>query len=283
MSLRKKRIIRKAGIKKGVYILPNLCTTGSLLCGFFAIIQVLNGEFVEAAWAILLAGIFDMFDGQIARLTRGASQFGIEYDSLVDLVSFGVAPSILMYIWVLHDFGRLGWICAFLFCACGCLRLARFNVQADGEERQYFQGLPVPMAAYVLATTVIFYDAQYIVPPQKNGWMLGGIVFLGLLMVSTVRYRNAKQWDMKTRISFFVLVASMAVIAFVAWNPAVMMWVMALLYTITGPLEELYSLVRHGRRAFNEPLPKKEGQGVSLVHSSTIPLSRDSENKKKEG
>lgn len=245
--------------------MPNLCTTGSLLCGFFAIIGVLNGDFVEAAWAILLAGIFDMFDGHIARLTRGGSQFGIEYDSLVDLVSFGVAPSLLMYIWVLHDFGRLGWICSFLFCACGCLRLARFNVQADAEERQYFQGLPVPMAAYVLATTVIFYDSQFIVPPRMNFWMLGGVVLLGLLMVSTVRYRNAKQWDIKTRISFFVLVGSMAVIAFVAWKPPVMMWVVAMLYVMSGPLEEIYSLLRHGKRATNDPLPKKEVQPVALV------------------
>lgn len=254
------------GINKGVYLLPNLCTTGSLFCGFYSIIKIVNGEFVEAAWAILLAGLFDLFDGQLARLTRGASQFGVEYDSLVDLASFGLAPSLLVYMWALEEFRRLGWIVSFLFFACGALRLARYNVQAECEERRYFQGLPIPMAAYVMATTVIFYDAHYVSLPGKNYWILAMTLFLALSMVSTIRYRNAKRMNLKTRLSFFVLVGAAALIAFVAWEPPVMMWLVVLLYVATGPLEELFWWVRYGKRLENVPISQSK-QPITLVSS----------------
>lgn len=276
MRGRKKRISRREGIKKGIQLLPNLCTTGSLFCGFFAILKVLHGEFVEASWAILLAGIFDLFDGQLARLTRGASQFGVEYDSLVDLSSFGLAPALLMYVWSLQDFKRLGWIVAFLFFACGALRLARYNVQADSEELKFFQGLPIPMAAYLLATTVIFYDGHYNALPQKNFWILGLTLCLALMMVSTIRFRNAKEWNLKTRLSFFALVGGAVLIAFVAWEPSIMMWAVSLGYVATGPLEELFWWLKEGKRMENVPISQSK-KPIALIHSSKESPSREAQ------
>lgn len=264
MRFRQRKIRRRGGIKKGIHILPNLCTTGSLFCGFFAVIKVLHGDFVTAAWAILLAGLFDLFDGQLARLTRGGSQFGIEYDSLVDLASFGLAPALLLYMWALKDFGRLGWIVAFLFFACGALRLARFNVQAEAEEAKFFQGLPIPMAAYMLATTVIFYERLFDGLPEKNYPILGLTVGLSLLMVSTVRYRNAKELDIRRRLSFFVLVAGAMAIAFIAWKPSIMMWVVAMGYMVSGPVEETVYLLSHGQRRQKEP-GRDTKQPISLI------------------
>ena len=229
-------------------------------------IKSLHGEFVTAAWAILLAGVFDMLDGRLARLTKGASQFGIEYDSLVDLASFGLAPGILIYTWAVHDFGRLGWIAAFLYFACGALRLARFNVQAESVEWRYFQGLPIPMAAYVLATTVIFYDAQFLKIPHHNYWILLLTITLALLMVSTVRYQSTKHWDLKNRLSFFVLVAAAGVIAVVAWEPHIMLWVVSLLYMLWGPVEELVYWLRKGERPENIPVAKTPSKPLSIVN-----------------
>ncbi|MDO8494764.1 MAG: CDP-diacylglycerol--serine O-phosphatidyltransferase [Deltaproteobacteria bacterium] len=267
MKIRRRRILRKGGISRGVYILPNLCTTGSLFCGFFAVIQILKGDFVTASWVILLAGIFDLFDGQLARLTSGASQFGIEYDSLVDLASFGFAPAILIYRFSLEEFNRVGWIVSFLFFACGALRLARYNVQAEGEERRHFQGLPVPMAAYTLATTVIFYDVLFESVAGKNVWILCLTLALGLLMVSTIRYRNAKELHFSRRISFFVLVAVAAAISFVAWRPAIMMWIVSIGYVLSGPMEELIYWVMNGKRLENLPVEKKEKLEAADNHS----------------
>ncbi|MFA5811710.1 MAG: CDP-diacylglycerol--serine O-phosphatidyltransferase, partial [bacterium] len=192
---------RREGKKRGVYLLPNLCTSASLFCGFFSVIKSLSGDFTAAAWAILLAGIFDLLDGRLARLAKAESQFGIEYDSLVDLSSFGLAPGILMYTWSLYGLQKLGWLAAFLYFACGALRLARFNVQHDDVEHDYFQGLPIPIAAYVIATYVIFYQHYFSFPPEGSAIVAAMTMTLGLLMVSTIRYRSMKSFDFKSRYS----------------------------------------------------------------------------------
>src|SRR5471030_2470512 len=153
--------------KMPVYILPNLLTTGNMFFGFYSMIQSLSGNFTMAAYAIIWAAVFDTLDGRVARLTRSTSKFGMEYDSLSDLVSFGVAPAILLYQWALKPFDRLGWLACFLFLACGALRLARFNVQVASIEKKYFQGLPIPMAAGIVATSVMAADHAGI-NPQKN-------------------------------------------------------------------------------------------------------------------
>ena len=271
MNIRKRRNLRKEGVKKGVYLLPNLCTTASLFCGFFSVIKALHGEFVVAAWAILLAGLFDMFDGRLARLTRGSSQFGVEYDSLVDLASFGLAPGILIYTWTLYSFDRLGWIASFLFFACGALRLARYNVQAESVELKYFQGLPIPMAAYCLATTVIFYDEIFAILPRSNYWILGLTVAMALLMVSTVRYTSAKQLNLRSRLSFFVLVAAATLIGVIAWRPQIMLWVATLGYVLSGPVDELIYWLRKGERAKNIPV-EKVVKPMSLVNQNLPPV-----------
>lgn len=233
--------VKREGIKKGIYILPNLCTTASLFCGFYSIVASLKGEFPTAAWAILLAGVFDFLDGRIARLTHAQSEFGVEYDSLVDLASFGLAPGVLVYTWALQAFDRTGWLAAFLFFACGALRLARFNVQSDNVEKKYFQGLPIPVAAYVLATMVIFHDYVYGIPPLKSYIVIFITVILALLMVSTLRYFSFKQIDFKSRWSFFMLVLVVGAIFLIALEPKVTMLFLVLAYVSTGILEEAFT------------------------------------------
>ena len=149
----KKRFERR----KSIFILPNLLTTCSLFAGFYAIISSVQGKFLYAAIAILVSAFFDFLDWEVARLTHSTSQFGLEYDSLSDLVAFGVAPGLLVYLWALQPFGRLGWVAAFLFVACGALRLARFNVNVSGKDEGYFQGLPIPAAACMIAATVFLF------------------------------------------------------------------------------------------------------------------------------
>lgn len=237
-----KNIRRREGMKRGVYLLPNLCTTASLFCGFFSVVKSLSGEFTQAAWAILLAGIFDLLDGRVARLAKAESEFGIEYDSLVDLASFGLAPGILIYTWSLYGLKKLGWLAAFIYFACGALRLARFNVQHDDVEMDYFQGLPIPIAAYVIATFVIFYQHQFTFPPEGKLYIAGMTILLALLMVSTIRYRSMKVVDLNRRNSFFALVLLVFGIFVVAAKPDIMMFVLTLCYVSSGLIEELVTL-----------------------------------------
>ena len=144
-------------MRRGIYILPNLFTTGNLFCGFWAIISVFQEKFFYAAVAILLASIFDVLDGKVARLSGATSKFGVQYDSLADLVSFGIAPALLAFSWALRPYGKFGWLAAFLFVVCGALRLARFNVQSSSGEVKYFKGLPIPAAALMIALTILLY------------------------------------------------------------------------------------------------------------------------------
>lgn len=234
--------VRREGVKRGIYILPNLCTTASLFCGFFSVIQSLQGEFVRAAWAIVIAGFFDFLDGRVARLTHAESEFGIEYDSLVDLASFGLAPAVLMYTWGLEGFNRLGWLAAFLYFACGALRLARFNVQANTVEKMWFQGLPIPVAASVAATMVIFYNYLDILPAGKNYTVVVTTILLSLLMVSTIPYRSFKQFHFKKRWSFFVLVVAVGIIFVIAAQPEVTLFMLSVGYVALGVVEEIVTL-----------------------------------------
>lgn len=252
---------RREGMQRGVYLLPNLCTTASLFCGFFSVIKSLSGDFVAAAWAILLAGIFDLLDGRLARLAKAESEFGIEYDSLCDLASFGLAPGILMYTWSLYGLKKVGALAAFIYFACGALRLARFNVQHDDVEMEFFQGLPIPLAAYVVATYIIFHHHLFVFPPEGSVVAAGMTILLGLLMVSTIRYRSMKMVDLRNRNSFFMLVLLVFGIFVVAIKPEVMMFVLTVGYVASGLVEELFTLhqsrrfiakVREGRRLRRE-------------------------------
>lgn len=236
------------GIKRGVYLLPNLCTTGNLFFGFFSVIKSLHQDFVPAAWMILIAGVFDLLDGRLARLARAESDFGIQYDAMADLISFGVAPAILMYSWSLASIPRLGWLCAFLFAACGALRLARFNVQFYSVEKEFFQGLPIPAAAGLVATTVLFYHQQFgMIFPVGDAWFVGLTILLALLMISTIRYRSFKQLNLRSRHPFITLVGAVGMVMLIAWNPEIVLFVLSLLFVVHGLVEEVVTM-RQGRR-----------------------------------
>ena len=185
---RKKRRKAREGVRRGVYILPNLLTSGSLVGGFYAIVAAFNGDYIIAAIAIMFAFFFDGIDGRVARLTKTTSRFGVEYDSLADLVAFGVAPGILVFTWALQPFGRLGWLAAFLYVACGALRLARFNVQADTMESRFFRGLPIPMAASLITASVFLLHHFGEEGETKHLALLILIYVLAFLMVSNLRY-----------------------------------------------------------------------------------------------
>lgn len=269
---------RRSGIKKGIYILPSLFTTGSLFCGFFSIIRAINGDFVSAAWAIMFAGVFDAIDGRVAKLTNTQTEFGLEYDSLVDLASFGLAPAILMFTWSLHDLPRFGWAAAFLFFACGALRLARFNVQASSVEKRYFQGLPVPAAAYVLASLVIFHAevawdiklSPYLVMPLT--------ITLALLMVSNIRYRGIKHIDFSKPHSFIVLVVIAIVLFVVASAPQETMFIASLCYVLMGFVDELLHL--RNRRNFLERRLAQQKEGLKAPdHLKVVKFSPDGDRK----
>lgn len=237
--MEKMRTTRRHGIKRGIYILPNLMTTANLFCGFFAIVRTIAGDYWTAAWAILLAGVFDFLDGRVARMTRTQSGFGLEYDSLVDLVSFGLAPAILMYKWTLLDFQRIGWTAAFVFFACGALRLARFNVQVANVEKKSFQGLPIPSAAYALASFVILYHHLFGPSAPEGAGIVVAMFVLAFLMVSNIPFRSFKQIDFKRRASFFILVLLVVALFVIASAPQVMLFVVSVGYVAMGVAEFL--------------------------------------------
>lgn len=205
--------------KRGMYIyaLPNLFTSANLLLGYLAILFAVDGRIIRAAWTILLASVFDMLDGRVARLTNTTSKFGVEYDSLCDLVSFGIAPSILIYYASLKPFGRLGMVAAVVFALCGALRLARFNVMASVLPKSYFQGLPIPMASLTLCTA-IFFAHEISVSLEQNTFFLVLTIVLGLLMVSTLKFPSFKDVHLRQRRGFTALGFTIAaIIALISW------------------------------------------------------------------
>ena len=231
----------KRNISRGIYILPSIFTSLSLFSGFYSITAALNGNFIHASWAIIIAGLFDAADGRIARLTRSVSKFGEHYDSLVDMISFGAAPAILIYLWALQPYGRWGWLATFLYVICVALRLARFNVQTAAEEKKYFQGLPSPPSAVMISMTVIFFgslgitEVVSIVMPLLT-------CFLALLMVSTVRYHSFKDFDFRKRRPFNVLVSLVLLLIIFLGEPEISVFSGAVIYTLSGPIEYLFNL-----------------------------------------
>ncbi len=237
----------KRRISMYIYILPNLLTTANMFFGFFAIIYAIRFEFIYSAYAIVVAAVFDTLDGRLARLTRSTSKFGAEYDSLCDLISFGMAPALLLYLWALQPFGRFGWIVCFLFVACGALRLARFNVQANVVEKNYFQGLPIPMAAGIVASSVLaFIDLEW--EAHGNKGLLFMAILLAFVMVSTFRYRSFKDLDLKERLPFRFLIIAVALLVIVALWPEVMLFVVFLSYAVLGAIFGIFRLGKNVRK-----------------------------------
>jgi len=238
---------RPARGRKGIYILPNLFTTAGLFAGFYAIVQATKGHYEPAAVAIFIAMIMDGLDGRVARLTHTASDFGTEYDSLTDMVSFGLSPALVIYEWALYSRGKLGWLAAFLYVAAVALRLARFNTQQHHDPR-YFQGLPSPAGAALVAATVWVIDS-YGMPGE--GWGLAALVFTILVagaMVSNLPYRSFKDLDLKDRVPFVALLAVVLILVVVSFDPPRVLFLIFALYFLSGPLTGLGRL-RRGRAA----------------------------------
>ena len=238
--------------RKGVYLIPNLFTTGNLFSGFYATVAVFNAEYVVAAIAILIAMVFDTLDGKAARSTGTISRFGVEYDSLADLVSFGVAPGLLIYSWALSAYGRIGWVAAFLFIVCGALRLARYNIQASGRESMDFTGLPIPVAASMIATTVLLDDHILRLGKEVKPILILAITYvLAFLMVSTMRYRSFKNFDLWERKPFHFLVTMVLILILFVAAPQPMLFGVFAFYVLWGIIER--PVVALTRRAWRRP------------------------------
>lgn len=240
MAKRRKRQKRKRDLSRGIYILPNLFTTASLFAGFYSIVSTVNGNYTAAAVAIFISGILDGLDGKVARMTKTTSQFGVEYDSLADLVAFGVAPGLLSYVWALKPFGRLGWVVAFIYVACGALRLARFNVYAPTKSSVYFQGLAIPAAAGMIAATVLWFSYFGQTGPIKHGGVLAMIFILSFLMVSNFKYFSLKDPELFKRKPFNALVMAILLFSLVAVQPKIVIFIVCLLYVLSGPVFTVY-------------------------------------------
>jgi len=233
-------------MKKGIYVLPNLFTTANLFCGFYSVIASVKGMFELAALTLLIAVVLDSLDGRIARMTHTTSKFGGEYDSLCDLVTFGVGPAVLLYNWSLFSFGKWGWLAAFLFVTCGALRLARFNVQIGVIDSRFFNGLPIPGGAAVVGTGVILYYYLGGQGPFTELPVLFASVAVALFMVSSIKYYSFKDLNFFSRKPFMSFVLIILILAIVVANPEIMMFTFAFGYSLSGPVWLLYRLLRKG-------------------------------------
>ena len=249
-------------LRRGVFLLPSLLTTGNIFCGFTSIVMAFEGQMKLSASLIIVAGILDGLDGRIARLMGGTSEFGGEYDSLADVVSFGLAPAFLAHVWGLMPLRRYGWVLAFLFLVCGAIRLARFNIQHGSSDRRWFVGLPIPMAAAALAGCVLVFKRT--IADRTTSVMFGlWVLAIALLMVSRFRYRSFKDIDPATRKPFRSVVAIVVIFAAIALNYRLACLAIAVVYVASGPVLWLVSLRRPGRRpgAGGDPYEKGPDSG----------------------
>jgi len=238
---------------RGFYLLPNLFTTSALFAGFYAIVAAMKGLFDVAAVAIFIAMILDALDGRVARLTNTQSRFGAEYDSLSDMVSFGIAPALVVYSWALGPLGKIGWLIAFFYAATAALRLARFNTQADKIDKRFFIGLPSPIAAGVIAGMVAV-GYQEGIETKTLSAIIGVITFgVGALMVSNVSYYSFKDVAFRGKVPFIALLAVVLTIVTVALDPPIVLFFLFSLYAFYGPIVALWKLYQ--RRKSNESQP----------------------------
>lgn len=234
--------------RKGIYLLPNLFTTGALFSGFYAVVASMNQQFESAAIAIFVAMLFDGLDGRVARLTNTQSKFGEQYDSLADMVSFGVAPALVMFNWALADLGKFGWAVSFTYLACAALRLARFNAQIETTDKNVFTGLASPAAASVLAATIwVCFDEGLFasglpVPLAYSAGVLTAVV--GFLMILNVPYNSFKGIDLKGRVPFVVMIAAVLAFGVVTLDPPRVLLFAALAYALSGPVVAAYKSLR---------------------------------------
>jgi CDP-diacylglycerol--serine O-phosphatidyltransferase len=241
-------------LKRGIHILPSLFTTGNVFCGFYAFIAVFNDQHYVAAWAIVVALIFDVLDGRIARLTKTTSAFGAQYDSLADVISFGMAPAFLAYCWVMKPFNRLGWMAAFLFLLCAALRLARFNITKSDVKGDYFIGLPTPAAAAVIASLVIGFEDLF--ASRINPIVMVVVVYtLAFLMVSNIKYPAMKRLNFRKRVVFSRFLFVILFLYVLATIPRIALFILSFSYTVFGPISYLISSKKNQNSEGAENIP----------------------------
>ena len=232
----------ETGPRKGIYLLPNLLTTGGLFSGFYAIVSSMNGHFEAAAVAIFVAMIFDGLDGRVARLTNTQSEFGAQYDSMSDMLSFGMAPALVAYNWGLADLGKFGWLAAFVYVACAALRLARFNANLGVTDGRFFQGLASPAAAAIVAG-MVWTGSNYEIDGASIGYLVGVLTIVtGLLMVSNFRYNSFKDVNWRDRVSFLTILLVVAIFVVIAARPAEMLFGIFFIYAFSGPVTTIRSV-----------------------------------------
>ncbi len=234
-------------MRKGIYILPNTLTLCGLFCGFYAILSTLKGAYINAAWGIIIANIFDGLDGWVARLTNSTTKFGVELDSLSDLIAFGVAPAVLIYSWALQPFGRIGWGVTFLFVICGALRLARYNVQMVSAESKSFTGLPIPGAGTAIASLVLFYTELWGTTVEENKLLVFLPFLLAVLMVSMLKFHGLKELGSKKRKPFWLLLVIVVAIVLIIMYPEIVIFIFAITYVTWGIVEGTYLLHKKRR------------------------------------
>jgi len=241
-ALRKNRLRRR-----GIYLLPNLFTTVNLFAGFYAVVQAMNFNFDQAAIAIFVAMLLDTVDGRVARMTKTQSAFGAEYDSLADMVSFGAAPALVMYEWVLQDMDKLGWVAAFVFCAGAALRLARFNTMLEVADKRWFTGLPSPAAAALVAGCVWIVDDNGIDPQAIRWWAWFVTLFAGLTMVSNLKYWSFKAINLRRSVPFLAVFLIVLFIALLSYQPAIVLFAGFVAYAVSGYVVSAWLLLRRRR------------------------------------
>lgn len=246
--------------RRGIYLLPNLFTTAALFAGFYAIVAAMGSHFEQAAIAIFVAMILDGIDGRVARLTHTQSDFGVQYDSLSDMIAFGLAPALVVYEWSLHSLGKIGWLAAFVFTAAAGLRLARFNTQSGSADKGYFRGLASPPAAALIAG-LVWLGADYeIQGPEFSLLTMPLTVVAGALMVSNIRYKSFKDLDVRGRVPFVALLAVVLVFVFVSIDPPIVLFGLATAYALSGPVITLVYL-RRRRRQRRTAVRRREEDG----------------------
>lgn len=233
---------------RGIFLLPNLFTTAALFSGFYAIVSAMNGNFSHSAIAIFVAMVLDGLDGRVARLTNTQSAFGAEYDSLSDMVAFGVAPALVAFTWALDGMGKVGWVFAFIYVAGAALRLARFNTHIGSDDKRYFTGMASPSAAGLVAG-MVWSLSDFGIEGQDIAWLVGILTAMGgLLMVSNVRYYSFKDLDMRGRVPFFVILLVVLVFAIISTDPSRILWFIFIAYSVSGPVQALWRWHRRGRK-----------------------------------
>lgn len=241
----------REGLKKGIYLLPNLFTTAALFCGYYAIISAMNGLYEQAAIAIFIAMVLDGLDGRVARMTNTSSAFGAEFDSLSDMASFGIAPSLVIYQWSLSSlssdgvmWGKIGWLVAFVYTASAAIRLARFNTQIGSSDKRFFQGLASPAAAAVIMGLVWVCERFGLSGESMAYPALILTLASGLFMVSRFSYYSFKDLDLRKKVPFMSLLAMVIVIVFLSIDPPTILFLIFLLYMLHGPLLSLFRKLR---------------------------------------